>query len=129
MRSLYQVEIKDKDGEWCEFTHSLTHLLAHLLTHSFRHGPDGLSGPLNPSIKSRVQKLGGKVSIDKYKARQLVFDRTLARRNRNFSLADELREQLLDAGVELMDKLDMFRAIDGSFQGYQSQSPEEAEDI
>ena len=50
----------------------------------------------------------------------LVDNRTIARRNRNFQLADEIRQDLTMGGVELDDIQNTWKSLDGQFSGLQS---------
>jgi hypothetical protein len=47
----------------------------------------------------------------------LVEKRTVARRARNFALADEIREQLASNCVELVDELNTWQTSDGRWEG------------
>ena len=60
-------------------------------------------------------------SLSQEEAQRLVDSRTLARRNRDFSLADDIRTELTLGGVELFDRDNSWRSFDSSISGKQSQ--------
>lgn len=95
----YRVEIFDRSGEWKD--------------EDGRYGRFGVTANIvrNPNLKT---------SLSREEIQDLVDQRTLLRRERNFSAADEIRDQLLSHGVELFDKLNEWETLDGSMRGLQS---------
>ena len=53
-------------------------------------------------------------------AQEIVDARTAARRNRDFELADQIRDELTSKGIEVVDKENVWRTFDRSLTGYQS---------
>ena len=101
LESRFDVKIFDKDGIWVS-------------------GDNSMRGPLNPTMRAR-QGSGG-CSLSNEAIQELIVKRTMARRERDFGMADRLRDQLTSSGVELLDKVNMWRSADGR-EG--SQSPED----
>ena len=58
------------------------------------------------------------LSVDEIQT--LIDERTVARRRRNFEIADEIRDELASKGVEVVDKENIWRTFDRSLSGMQS---------
>ena len=99
LRLTYKVEIFDRSGEWRD--------------------EDGRYGRFGVTAKV-VRKPDLKPSLSREKIQDLVDERTLLRRERNYEAADEIRDTLLSHGVELFDKLNEWETTDGSMRGLQS---------
>jgi len=76
----------------------------------------GLCGSLTP--ESELNTIPCSLTFEK--AQELVNNRTKARRNRDFKLADEIRVELTLGGVGLDDRKNMWRSYDGTLSGSQS---------
>jgi hypothetical protein len=103
LRFDYAVEIYDHKGLW--------------------EGPGGLAGPMNlmasPNFKAPPTKEVA-CKYSKEEVQDLVYERTAARRSRDFDRADEIRNLLADNGVELYDKINEWASFDGAMSGLQS---------
>lgn len=103
LRVEYEVEIFDHKGIW--------------------EGPGGTVGPLNkfanPQDKAPPTRQV-KCPFSKEEIQDYVDQRTMARRDRDFGKADDLRNMLADNGIELYDKLNEWATYDGSMSGLQS---------
>lgn len=99
LESKYQVSLFDRDGRWQD--------------------ADGRVGYYQQLNKAPVVRQAT-VTLSKEEIQTLVDNRIKARRSRNFQLADELREQLAQSGVELFDKLNTWQTVDGKMEGMQS---------
>lgn len=105
LRMLYNVEIYDRRGVW--------------------QAKDGRSGPLKRGVAVGYDdRITPAAPVDceltEKEVQQLVERRTMLRRSRKFREADEIRDKLAAAGVELMDKSNEWRSIDGKYAGLQS---------
>jgi cysteinyl-tRNA synthetase len=103
LRFDYAVEIYDHKGLW--------------------EGPGGLAGPMNlmasPNFKAPPTKEVA-CKYNKEEVQDLVYERTAARRSRDFDRADDIRNLLADNGVELYDKINEWASFDGAMSGLQS---------
>ena len=109
LRVSYRVEIFDRSGEWRD-----------------ENGRYGRFGVATAVIRNHDPQS----SLSRDEIQDMVDQRTLLRRERNFSAADEIRDKLLSHGVELFDKLNEWETFDGSLRGLQSRDrPPSAESI
>jgi len=101
----YDVEIFDKKGIWQTKDRSVMM-------------------PLKGFSKSYADKVQPakpvKCSLPWDDVQRLIEERTRYRRARNFDMADQIRNQLADAGIEVMDKSNEWRSFDGTLSGMQS---------
>lgn len=99
LKSQYGVELYDRDGRW--------------------QGADGSTG-FYPALQKAPKPREIVTTMSKAELQDLVEQRTRARRARNFTLADEIRDKLADAGVELFDAMNTWQTQDGRMDGQQS---------
>eukprot|EP01036_Dinobryon_divergens_P031612 gene31611-41045_t len=102
----YDVEIFDRNGIWQTRDKSISRPLK------------GFSA----SYADKVQPAKPiKCILSAAEIQKLVEQRTRHRRARKFDLADQIRDQLAEGGVEVMDKSNEWRSFDGTLGGLQSE--------
>jgi len=106
LKIIFNVEINDRLGEWSS--------------------PDGRWGLLNKrqGLPGEEQEVAADAIVNPYTREQIqemVNNRTVARRTRNFPTADDIRDELSDNGVEMFDKVNEWRTCDGTMRGFQSE--------
>jgi len=99
LESQLSVKLYDRDGRWEDSA-----------------GRSGTYAALNKAPKAA----SGTTTLTREEIQELVEKRTVARRARNFALADEIREQLASNCVELVDELNTWQTSDGRWEGVQS---------
>jgi len=102
LETMFRVSLFDRDGRWQD-----------------KEGRVGYYQQLSKA--PTVSPVASAVSLSKKDVQELVDGRTKARRMRNFQLADEIRQKLADAGIELYDKLNSWQSLDGRMEGKQSE--------
>lgn len=96
LESQLHVKLYDRDGRWEDSA-----------------GRSGMYAALNKAPKAAT----GTTKLTREEIQELVEKRTVARRARNFALADEIREQLASNCVELVDELNTWQTSDGRWEG------------
>ena len=111
LRTIFRVEIYDKLGEWVA-----------------ADGRWGLSNRKRGAgtedgvpVMAKIQTDATPCSLTYDQVMDLVIKRTTARRNRQFQVADDIRNELARMGVELFDKVNEWRTFDGQMRGIQSE--------
>lgn len=101
----FGVSLFDRRGEWRD-----------------KEGRSGIytTNPKAPKVETYTA-----CTISYEDAMQLISQRTQARRIRSFKEADEIRYKLADNGIEVCDRLNSWKAVDGSMSGEQSSDMEE----
>lgn len=100
LEGTYGVKLYDRDGRWQD--------------------SEGRVGFYQELHKAPSVKVVSSTSLTREQIQVLVDNRTKARRARNFQLADELRDELAESGVELFDKMNSWTSVDGKWEGLQS---------
>lgn len=100
LEGTYSVKLYDRDGRWQD--------------------SEGRVGFYQELHKAPTVKVVSSTSLTREQIQVLVDNRTKARRARNFQLADELRDELAESGVELFDRDDRWQSVDGKWEGSQS---------
>ena len=101
----FGVSLFDRDGRWTD-----------------TQGRTGYYTQLNKAPKVvRPAGAASATTLSREEIQALIAERTKARRARNFQLADDLRQQLADGGIELFDQLNTWQSADGKLEGQQSE--------
>lgn len=106
------IQLFDRDNKWQAYDGSLEGVQSKDFKGGSRNRETG------ENSYYRTEPIQCTLSVDEIQ--ELVDERTVARRRRNFDIADEIREELASKGVEMVDKENIWRTFDRSLSGMQS---------
>ena len=107
------IQLFDKENRWQAYDGSIQGMQST----DFKGGT-GKGRNVGENSYYRTEPVPCTLSFDEIQ--KLIDERTVARRRRNFAIADEIRDELASKGVEVVDKENIWRTFDRSMSGMQS---------